>query len=428
MFLTMHEHTQRTLCRLGFVSLCALPTAALLAWACWLGSPSHVVRCEQLLARRLGLTVRLGQVEHPRPGQLRLRDVVLAEPETRETVATMPRLDISTNSRGTVVHLTEPRIVAVALAGLWTRLSQHLTAAHDPLRFEATSLVWQGPGTDYSLANIAGGVSYSDKVGQAYLSFALDTPSARPIRMRVVRDRRHTPPHVTWELQTPDAAIPCGLAWPWVDVPAWLGDSCRFRGTLRGEQNGAGSQTEIVGQFVEVDLRQLVTEHFPHHLSGLAELQVHAARVVDGRIDRLSAAAVAGPGQISRSLLAGSWSMLEMPGGPLPPPAVDRIAYERLALAFLLDPRGLMIEGRCSKETPAAVLVDSNKVLLNRPNRPQSAASLVRLLCPPTTHVVPHVREAESLLRVLPLPVVPAGVAGESTPTAATPRTASAPR
>lgn len=428
MFLTMHEHTQRTLCRLGFVSLCALPTAALLAWACWLGSPSHVVRCEQLLARRLGLSVRLAQVEHPRPGQLRLRDVVLAEPETRETVATMPRLDISTSSRGTVVHLTEPRIVAVALAGLWTRLSQHLTAAHDPLRFEATSLVWQGPGTDYGLANIAGGVSYSDKVGQAYLSFALDTPAARPVRMRVVRDRRHTPPHVTWELQTPDAAIPCGLAWPWVDVPAWLGDSCRFRGTLRGEQNATGSQTEIVGQFVEVDLRQLVTEHFPHHLSGLAELQVHAARVVDGRIDRLSAAAVAGPGQISRSLLAGSWSMLEMPGGPLPPPAVDRIAYERLALAFLLDPRGLMIEGRCSKETPAAVLVDSNKVLLNRPNRPQSAASLVRLLCPPTTHVVPHVREAEGLLRVLPLPVVPAGAVGETTATAAASRTASASR
>lgn len=351
--------------------------------------------------------------------------VVLAEPETHETVARLPRLEVTATSRGTVVRLSEPRVVATALAGLWTRLNQQLAATDDPLRLEANALVWQGPDAEYTLNNVAGGVSFADKIGQAYLSFALDSRAAHPVRMRVLRDRRHAPAHVTWELQSPEAAIPCGLAWPWLDVPTWMGAACRFRGTVRGQQSGTHSRTEIVGHFVEVDLRQLVSEHFPHHLSGLAELQVHSARLVDGRIEQLSAAAVGGPGQVSRSLLAGGWEMLEMPAGPLPPPAVDRIAYERLALAFLLDARGLVIEGRCSKDSPGAVLIDANKVLLNRPERPQSVASLVRLLCPPTPHVVPHVREAESLLRVLPLPSTPVGAAAPATESSA-PRTASA--
>ncbi|MBX9790360.1 MAG: hypothetical protein K2Y37_15690 [Pirellulales bacterium] len=421
----MHEHTQRTLCRLGFVACCILPTLGTLGWACRLGSSGHVASCEAQLVRRLGLTARIGAVEHPRPGQTRMCDVVLAEPETHETVARLPRLEITASRRGTMVRLSEPRIVATALAGLWIRLNQQLAATDDPLRLEAKALVWQGPAAEYTLNNIAGGVSFADKIGQAYLSFTLDTPAAHPVRMRVVRDRRHAPAHVTWELQSPEAAIPCGLAWPWIDVPSWMGDACRFRGTLRGQQSGAGSRTEIVGHFVEVDLRQLVSEHFPHHLSGLAELQVHSARLVDGRIEQLSAAAVGGPGQVSRSLLAGGWEMLEMPAGPLPPPAVDRIAYERLALAFLLDARGLVVEGRCSKDLPGAVLIDANKVLLNRPERPQSVASLVRLLCPPTPHVVPHVREAESLLRVLPLPSTPVGAAAPAIESSA-PRTASA--
>ncbi|MGD9645587.1 MAG: hypothetical protein AB7U73_07740 [Pirellulales bacterium] len=404
MFLNMHEHTQRTLCRLCFVALCAMPTAALLGWAGWLSSSGHLVGCEQQLAGRLGLSVRADRVEHPRPGQVRLHSVVLTDPETQEKVATIPRLEVSVGGRGTVVRLTEPRVVAVALAGLWTRLSQQLAAAHSPLRLEANSLEWQGRTANYTLNELSAGLSFADKLGQAYLAFKLDMPAAQPVRMRVVRDRGQVPPLVNWELQSPETAVPCALAWPWLDVPSWLGDASRFRGTLRSQQTAAGVRTEVVGQFVEVDLRQLVSAHFPHHLSGLAELQVHSARLVDGRVESISAAAVGGPGQVSRSLLAGGWEMLEMPGSPLPPAAVDRIAYQRLALALLLDARGLVIEGRCSKERPDAVLVDAHRVLLNRPARPQSAASLVRLLCPPSTHVVPHGREAEGLLRVLPLP------------------------
>ena len=73
----------------------------------------------------------------------------------------------------------------------------------------------------------------------------------------------------------------------------------------------------------------------------------------------------------------------------------ESLAFDRLALDFWIDSRGISIAGRCT-DTPGAVAVAGGHVLLtDPPGQPQPVAALIQALVP---------SNAAGLARLLPIP------------------------
>src|SRR5688572_2294504 len=86
MFL-LHERTRKSLCKLGFLTLCLLPTCAVALWAAVRNGDHHRALCEAELSRLLRLTVTLGDVAHPEPGVVRYTDFLITNPEMGTQIA-----------------------------------------------------------------------------------------------------------------------------------------------------------------------------------------------------------------------------------------------------------------------------------------------------------------------------------------------------
>ena len=90
----MHERTERALCRLAFLVLCALPTCAtilltLVTWTPWYYR-SQISKLESALEQRLGVSVSIGELRRPSPDAWQLENIELRDPETKAKVPQEP--------------------------------------------------------------------------------------------------------------------------------------------------------------------------------------------------------------------------------------------------------------------------------------------------------------------------------------------------
>ena len=91
--LRLHDRTRRRICIGAFCALCIAPTLGVLAWAVAWRLPGHVRAEAERIGRRLGVEVALDDVEHLRPGAVRLVGLTLVDPESGKTIASCDRLD-----------------------------------------------------------------------------------------------------------------------------------------------------------------------------------------------------------------------------------------------------------------------------------------------------------------------------------------------
>jgi hypothetical protein len=177
-----------------------------------------------------------------------------------------------------------------------------------------------------------------------------------------------------------------------------------------GNQNNW--EGEITGQFDTLDLAAICGEHFPHTLSGTAEVQLKApARFAGGRLKSLRAAVNARGGTASQAFLQACIEKLGLsPGvGFDVEIARDPIAYQQIKFEMLLDSQGLQINGDCPLKksdvhVPGAIAIDGNLCLLANPkDQPLPMAALIRTLATPSAAQVPATEQAGWLMRHLPL-------------------------
>ncbi len=153
---------------------------------------------------------------------------------------------------------------------------------------------------------------------------------------------------------------------------------------------------------MDLDLGSLVSDHFPHKLSGVGEATIQSAHFRCGRLEDGSATLVVGPGTIERSLVAATVERL----GLVPTDAaadMGLLPYDRLALSATLDQAGLHLSGRC--DTQGTVLSYRGTRLLGESAHPVvPVVALVQTLVPHVELQVPASRQTDWLLRHLPLP------------------------
>ena len=98
----LHERTRRRIGLSGFVLLCLLPTIGMFTWGVSRHLPAEEAAMEERLSELFGLKVTVRSVDHPEPGVVRLRDLVLRHPDltvassdTKSSAATISAVPIA---------------------------------------------------------------------------------------------------------------------------------------------------------------------------------------------------------------------------------------------------------------------------------------------------------------------------------------------
>ena len=252
-----------------------------------------------------------------------------------------------------VMQASQPEIEAAGLRQLGSVLQRAMQGQTGrpavDLRVSAKELTLRaGPGSqtftgvEGSFDNPPGGV-------QAIVSFripGIDMPE--PVKIRAVRNRQTSPPSSGFELSTGDGCLPCDLlaaGLPELGGLVAMPVSRLYQGQSRTPalRRAIIGRAKLSGQLLGVDLDRLVSDHFPHKLSGAADVTINTARFLHGRLEQASGTIIAGPGVVSRSLLLSAARHLPFTTGrgidlDL---LADLVPYDRIALDLFNGRQGL---------------------------------------------------------------------------------------
>lgn len=419
----------------AFFALCVLPTVAVLLWAVSRHWPGRVAAEARRLSRELGLEVSLEGVQHLRPDTVLYEGVEISDPETGKPLLRCRVLEAQWTELADTEGRRKPSLLLIASQGeiqaaglprLWRLVRQPLEREGGPaqldVRLRASDLTLHAAGRAETLSDVQGSIELLSGGAQAQVDFRLaGTSASKPARIRIVRNRQLAPPANGFELDTGGGALPCGLLAMGVPELEPLGPDARFRGHVWFNEAAGGPagawEGEVTGQLTQVDLSRLVSDRFPHKLSGTAEVAIQKARFHRGRLEEAQCSLIAGPGVVSRSLVEAAAAKLSLSKGDLA--ATDLLLpYQHLSFAAEIDAGGLKIQGSCPGGEPGTILTDGRNPLLGESSaQPQPVVALLQTLVPASEVQVPATRQTDWLMRHLPLPrVVPPPGSETATP------------
>ncbi|MCA9164989.1 MAG: hypothetical protein KDA62_18480 [Planctomycetales bacterium] len=412
----MHERTQRSLCRLAFIGLCLIPTLFSLGWIAYGRTDHHQTLSAEVWREQLadwsGLHCEIGGIRYPRPGETVLEDVVLADSETRQTIAELRLLVIERQGNVWMATASQPTIHADHVASLidllHERMLKRLPSNFTPIEVNVAELTIADEPAARTLADVRAVIESGGNESRVSIDFRVagvemsDRALFRATRHRAAR------PSTTWEFHTGAAGLPTNAAaghFPWLES---FGDRCEFRGTVLAKQADNGWQGRMSGQFSQLDLDRLVSQRFPHKLSGRADVLISDARFEASRLTLFDATIVSEGGVVSQSLLQAAIGELQLRRAETFLDGQQRhVAYEQLAVRAVLQPTGLALQGICDHQPTRTLLAGRDgPILFDAEARELPTAALVRLLATSNDHQVPATRETAALFDILPLPPI----------------------
>lgn len=237
---------------------------------------------------------------------------------------------------------------------------------------------------------------------QAQVDFQLAGAGEQdPASILIVRDRESTPPVTCIELSTYDNKLPCSLLAIGIHELKPLGERCLFQGRICVDETPDGWDADVVGRLLGLNLDRLVSDHFPHRLSGVGDATIRSARFSRGRLEECNVDLVSKGGHVSRSLLIAAHNSLDLSLGAGPIPDGERLRYQELAMSCSLDANGLRLRGLCKTGEPGTILSDGNRLLGESSRETLSAAALIQMLAPPSVQQLPASRQTDWFLQHL---------------------------
>jgi len=414
----MHNRTHRLLCRIGFLTLCVVPTLLVAGLICVVRSPIYLAHqkaaYERSLSDALGLSVSIDGNSYPVRGVTELDGVELADPETGERVARVRRIEMGRNGDEVIVLASQPEIHSETIWLLWETLHDRVLRGHRSSELRGQLLAGEvsiqradGQGAT-TLKSMRCRLVPTDEGPHATFELRdVAVQEAEPARLMVSRNRLVSPPATRWTLRTGSAAFPCSVLADRVDVLASLGEEATFQGSVEMTYTDDDWAGEIAGRFQHVDLDRMVTDRYDHKLSGMADIVFRRATFAGGKL-------VDATGDVTCEGGVVSWSLLDQARESLGLLADARIRsidvdslwpYRQLKFGFSISVEGIDIIGRCDSTAEGVVMADDEGPLLaDDPQRVAQVVALVRTLASENGEQVPATPEAYQLLHVLPIP------------------------
>ena len=403
-------------CRLGIVSFCLLPTATVGGWIAHRTSGQFAIaqkaEWERELTSRLGWAAEIESVSYPSRSLASLENVRLLDPETRAPIAHAPLIEVSYSDGGWLAHAWQPRVAADRLPDLLRTIDQRLlrmaSAGQSQITISAGELLLADEQAGQSLANISVRLDSTPQGPTAELRFHLPSAAA-PISLGIVRNRQGSAPTTLWRLDTGNSALPIGFLAAAAPRAGRLGPNGRFAGQIALEDFAGEISGQWSGTLTDVDLDSLVTEHFPHQLSGLATVKIERATLERGKLTEIRGTVQAHDGAISHSLLTAAEEHLRLElateNSSIQPGRVT--AYRQLSLGFALNDRALSLTGSADPTQPGVLLANAAGPLLRAPAQHVAPPTgLLRALLPENQYQVPATRQTDALVGLLPVPDV----------------------
>jgi hypothetical protein len=383
--------------------------ACVAAWAAVVHSDSHLEAVRRQVAEVLGLDVRLASVSYPQPGVMLLEGLELADSEAKAPLASIRAAEIISDGKSQTIVLSQPDVNLARLEWLRTLIDGRMRRRRDkaPLRLAAGELTLRFRGGAATLIDSSAQVESASEHNTFTAAFRLaDAPATESVRLRIERSSAGGESASSFELDARAAALPCSMLAALVERRNSLGEKSMLRGAIRATQMPDGWQGEFSGRLENIDLNDLVTDQFPHRLSGKGTMIVGKAIMHSGRVEEFHGTMSAGPGIVSDSLLASAADNLKMrrEGSRTATSTTD---YEELSAAFDLDARGLVVRGTCKDNRPGIVMCGrEGAILWQTTGGPVPVVALVKTLVPDSQTQVPATRQTDWLLNLLPIPDV----------------------
>jgi len=392
----LHDRTRRHLHLVLFVLVCVLPTAALVGWAAWTGSPWYVAGHADRLGWRLGVQVVLAGLRHPRPGLtvyegLELRDPVTGRPMLRcAQLEARWQLDVDfAKQRRRFLVLKTPGVEVFAGErsewwGLLDRLlGCRLGWADACVQLDAGEVVLAGEPALPKLAAVQGRFESLARGTWAGLAFPSEASAGRLATVCFSRDRQAPAAGLHVQIDTGEGAVPCALlALGWSELGA-CGPQARFAGTIEADHTAGAWDGQVAGHFSAVDLDGLITQRFPWTLRGKAQVFLDRARIRRSRLQQAAGwVVVTQGGAISRTLLESAAQHLGM-ALPSQISAEPLQPFEQLGFWFAIDEGQLRIQGRCPLDRAdgtSVVLGRHGPLLVASEPKPLPLAQVARLI------------------------------------------------
>ncbi len=418
----MHERTQKAICRLAFVCLCAVPTACVLlaivvSWTPWFHS-YQLSKIEAHLTAELGLRVQVEDFERPSPSVTRLHGIVILENETGAEVGRARLATFASLEDKRILRIHQPELQSAQLQHAWQ-------IVHD--RFLCQPELTRQPmvvaADDLTLHSKSGGVTLRDTVArvhprgksiEAQLEFI---PAGRETSTKatvsVVRDRSGPLPETHWQLYTGGIPLPCSALADYLPALRTLGAEAEFNGSLNWKMDSQGWSVDLAGaRFTGVDLSE-VFDGLPHKLSGRATIQLVTCKIRPGQAVDVSGSLVATGGYAGTSLLQAAHTHLGI--SSVSEQAVQgSLWYDLMALRFEVYGSKLTVSGDCRNHRgfeslpPGVVLASDSKPLATRnDDEAMWATNLVAALAPQHAALVPYSQQTAGLRHILVPPERP---------------------
>lgn len=416
MFL-LHDYARRALCRFGFVLLCLVPTATVLAWSLGRHLPSHVEAACREVSVWTRCPAEISKVTHPRPGVTILHELALKDAATGETILRLDQLKLDDRGGSLRMLATRPRVSLAGLPRLWGALAGHMDgwSGERPLEFFAGTLDLESSRNSYAFQDVQARLHFADAGPEfeAQLRQA-GRENVEPAEMHVAWDREIQ--SLRYDLATGRTRFPCTMASTLMPELSVLGPEATFQGSVSMHRTQQGWEGLIgPAQVSDFELEPLARDYSGRRLTGRARLDVKVLRVTQSAIAAVDGELRCGPGEINAAVIYSFGDALGVAHG-LPPERrtfTDTYLYGELAIGFSINSEGLLLRGKCAG-ADGIVMTDHHgtPTVLEPPGR-RSIDGLIRALTPAGAGYVPATRQSEWLLKRLPV--------AEHVPTAASP-------
>ena len=390
----MHESTRRNLCRCGFALLCVVPTFVTVTFACYRHSDTYQEHLAQAwgqqLGRQLGYRVAVQAVELPRPGVTVLRGIRVADPETLAHVGSIHSLEVAQLEYRRSVLLRHVELDRDELANLLTALQFGLqrqvadtsmpvtiTCGEITLTSRKQSGPYDGPAT--TLKHVEASLQSDQDRMTFTMAFHLANSdplallASEQIQVSCTRDRTTRPLQTEWVVQTGDASVPCDTFAGILPLLKRCGEDATFSGQVTVWQNSDSWSGEVVGNFVDLDLRQL-TQVYKHRVTGMATTTNLSVRFTDGLLTQASGGIHIEAGAVGSELLAVAEEKLGVTVSQrVSQSGAQQIGFQRLGLGFNIKNERYAVSGIAHANYPGVICSDTYGALVSQYDEHQTA-------------------------------------------------------
>lgn len=398
---SLHERTQRRVCRLAFVLVCAVPTVLTIGWALYFQRPWQERDWERSLEQALHVRAELMQVSAPRPQERELFQLRLADLNSSQRIVNVDRLHLGPRQTlaAEQIELDQCQLKALARTiSIWLAGNDFQTLTISARQVVLTDEAHHG----WTFNNVRAKCDVTPtNIKQIAIQAELDE-NAKPLRLLV---ERHPDGTVRTTLDTQQAKLP---TWLLADLVPGAGrwEGAVFSGTARWESNTEEVVGHLRGSVAPIDAQVWIGHNSPQRVQAQAKLQLEHLNWRDARIESVEGLLETASGTMSPSLLkAFQESLLCVLNEEFLNSAQEPIEFDQFACRFRLNSSGLTLSGTCPMEgSEGCLIVASGKPLVMQPSYSNlPLGNFVRVFCPLERDWLPATAEALEFADRLPL-------------------------